>query len=205
MTFAILKYNLHTVNITNLSTSIRLYFTAIVSTAIWSLLIWNYYHGGVPSHHLLAREDLPSVSNWWGALLIPVLTWFLLLRIHKRIQKTNRDSSVDKLPSPVMYAFVAALFFGVTVGLLFSLDQKFILDKLFIGVFVVALFRPVYRAECLLGFVLGMTYTFGAVLPTLIGIILIAICIVMFQLLRPLFRTLASLFLRFFSKDLDVK
>ena len=35
-----------------------------------------------------------------------------------------------------------------------------------------ALIIPIYRAEFFLGFVIGMAYSFGVVLPTLIGIVL---------------------------------
>ncbi|MGX4644402.1 hypothetical protein [Massilia sp. SYSU DXS3249] len=38
-------------------------------------------------------------------------------------------------------------------------------DFLAASVFVIALFYPVHRAACVLGFVIGMTWTFGAVLP----------------------------------------
>jgi hypothetical protein len=43
--------------------------TSIVSITISSLLAWNHFHGGVPSHHILAREDLPEISNWWGGII----------------------------------------------------------------------------------------------------------------------------------------
>lgn len=71
----------------------QLYFTAIITIAIWSLLIWEHYHGGVPSHHILAREDLPEFSNWWGGLLLPLLSFFLLYRIKKRLTENFDDKS----------------------------------------------------------------------------------------------------------------
>lgn len=43
------------------------------------------------------------------------------------------------------------------------------------GLFGAAVLLPAYRAECLLGFVLGMTFVFGAVIPTLIGSILVGL------------------------------
>jgi hypothetical protein len=39
------------------------------------------------------------------------------------------------------------------------------------GVFVIALFYPVYRAECVLGFVIGMTFFLGAVLPMIAALV----------------------------------
>jgi hypothetical protein len=162
----------------------RLYVTAIVSVAIWSLLAWNYYHGGVPSHHILAREDMPSISNWWGGVLLPLLTWFLLYRIEKRI--TSENSTLTQFPKSVVYAFVIALLFGVLLSTFFTLRYSDIPGFMLLSVFVIALFLPVYRAECLLGFVVGMTFTFGAVLPTGVGAILVVITFVLYWLARKL-------------------
>jgi hypothetical protein len=67
----------------------RLYFTGTITIFIWLLLTWNYFHGGVPSHHILKRKDFPEIANWWGGLLLPLLTWFLLYRIQKRISSAN--------------------------------------------------------------------------------------------------------------------
>jgi hypothetical protein len=53
------------------------------------------------------------------------------------------------------------------------------------GIFAISLFFPIYRAECLLGFVIGMTYTFGAVLPPGIGSILVLIGAVIYLGIRP--------------------
>lgn len=39
------------------------------------------------AYQLLAREDLPSFSNWWGGLLVPLLAWFLSYRVQKRIYR----------------------------------------------------------------------------------------------------------------------
>ena len=55
-----------------------------------------------------------------------------------------------------------------------------------IGLLLLSLFLPIYRAEYILGFVIGMTYTFGAVLPTGLGCILAIICAVIYLLVRPI-------------------
>jgi len=96
----------------------RIYFTAIITLAIWSLLAWNYFHGGVPSHHLLARESLPSISNGWGALLLPLLTWFLLYRTSKRTTQTHEKAG---LQLNVWIVFGASLLFGIMLSTFFHL------------------------------------------------------------------------------------
>lgn len=163
----------------------RLYITALVTLAIWSLLAWNHYHGGMPSHNILAREDMPSISNWWGGVLLPLLTWFLLYRIQRRIKSPDEKSDA-KLPLNVVYGFAGALLFGVLLSTFYTLGYADIPGLMVNSIFIIALFFPIYRAECLLGFVIGMTFTFGAVLPTGIGSIFALIGAVLYLLVRPL-------------------
>lgn len=164
----------------------RLYLTAIVTVAIWSLLLWNHFHGGVPSHHILAREDLPEISNWWGGILLPLLTLFLSYRVEIRLEKSLGLNSVKtKIPESVNFGFVAALLYGITLATFFSFGNEEVPGYLLIGIFGISLFYPTYRAECLLGFVIGMTFTFGAVLPTGIGSILALIGAGIYLGIRP--------------------
>ena len=53
-----------------------------------------------------------------------------------------------------------------------------------IAIIPLSFFVPLYRPEYLLGFVLGMTYTFGAILPMGFGIILTVICIISYKFIR---------------------
>ncbi len=158
---------------------IRLYITGFVTVAIWGLLAWEYTHGGFQSHHILRRKDLPELQNWWGGFLLPALTWFLLYRIQKR-PKTI-------LSKQVIYCFLAAFIVGVSIITLVYFDIHAIPRYLLISTLLTAIFYPIYRAECLLGFVLGMTLSFGAVLPIFIGSILAMIGFLIHLLIRPVF------------------
>jgi hypothetical protein len=180
----------------------RLYFTGIVTIVIWTLLAWNHFHGGVPSHNILAREDLPAISNWWGGLLLPLLTWFLLYRIQKRIMRDNVEAlKKSKLPVNILYGFTDALLFGILLAAFFTFGYSHICGYMVNGLFLHALFFPVYRAECLLGFVLGMTFTFGAVLPTGVGSILVVIGVVLYKYVRPVILYVSSRFMRIVSSN----
>ena len=177
---------------------IQIYLTGIVSLAIWGLLVWNHFHGGVPSHHIMAREDLPEFSNWWGGILLPLLTWFLLFRIEKR-EKLNEKptTNLSNFPEQIIYGFVVALIYGILLAILFTFGYNEILGYFFPSIIIISLFYPIYRAECLLGFVLGMTFTFGAVLPTGIGSILSIIGFLIYNFIRP-----AVLYVANFLKNL---
>jgi hypothetical protein len=181
---------------------IRLYVTGIITIGIWSLLLWNHYHGGVPSHHILAREDLPAISNWWGGFLLPLLTWFLLYRIQKRLMRNNAEGlKGSQIGLNIFYGFTVALCFGIILSAFFTFGNTDIPGYMLIGLLVLALFLPVFRAECLLGFVMGMTFTFGAVLPTIIGSLLALIGALLFLLVRPAILYVASGFLRMVSSN----
>lgn len=163
----------------------RIYFTGLVSIAIWALLAWNHFHGGIPRHHILADKDLPEISNLWGALVLPLLSWFLLYRVQNRIFLHSNGNAELSAIRQMIYAFVISLVYGVVTSSFFSLGYPEMTGNMMLGIFVLALFLPVYRAECLLGFVMGMTVTFGAVLPTGIGSIFTLIAFVLFRGVRP--------------------
>ena len=171
----------------------RLYFTAIVTIAIWSLLVWGHFHGGVPSHHIMARADLPEISNWWGGILLPLLTWFLLYRIYKRVSN-NKDKKSEGLTFSIniLYRFIGGLFFGILLSTFFTFGYSDVLGYMLNSLFLLALFFPIYRAECMLGFVIGMTFTFGAVIPTVAGSIFALIGIVLYLFVRPAILYMAS-------------
>jgi hypothetical protein len=158
---------------------------ATVSIGIWALLIWEYSHGGVPSHSFLARKDMPSISNWWGGLLLPLLTYFSLNRVQKRLfMGDNNPISPQKLQS-VLVLFIAGLLYAGSMAYCFVTDKEDINGILFPGLFLLALIFPLFRAEFFLGFVIGMTYTFGAILPSFIASVFVGISYVAHKFLYP--------------------
>jgi hypothetical protein len=171
---------------------IRLYVTGIVTLAIWSLLLWNYFHGGIPKHHILADETLPEISNLWGGALLPLLTWFLMYRVQKRIFIKADDVEAAKSFALAVYGFVGALVFSSALSVCFTLGYSGIPGYMMLSLLGLAFFFPIYRSECLLGFVIGMTFTFGAVLPTGIGSILALVGAVFYLLVRPAIIFIAS-------------
>ncbi len=156
----------------------RLLLVGATSLYIWALLAFEHYNGGVVSHHLLQREDLPAISNWWGALVLPLLSWFLTGRIFKRV--------MTGYPLAVVAGFIGALLFGVLLSVLFLYQQQQILSGLMLSLPVLALIFPLYRAEFLLGFVLGMCFTFGALIPIGFGTLVVLMSFILHKTLRPL-------------------
>lgn len=178
-----------TMTFVTLSRNFKWYVTAVVTLGIWALLAWNHYvEGGIPTHHILAREDLPEVSNIWGGLLLPLLSWFLLYRMERRLSGPPGEPTQQlAYPMAVFYGFFGALIFGIVLATAFTLGHNDIPANMVRSILVLGLLWPIYRAEYLLGFVIGMTYTFGAILPTGFGSILLIVGAVLHLLLRPLF------------------
>lgn len=165
----------------------RIYLTALVLMAELAHLAWEHFHGGVVSHNILNRRDLPAISNAWGALLLPALAWFLSGLVQRRIaSKSTATEMKEELPTSVIVGFLGSLSFGALLAGSFAYDFTTVTQVLFMSLFAVALLLPVYRAECLLGFVLGMTFTFGAVLPTAIGSIFVTLSAAAHLLVYPL-------------------
>ncbi|WP_309670215.1 hypothetical protein [Gemmatimonas sp.] len=168
---------------------LRLRFTITVAVAIGSLLVWQHSHGGVPSHSFLARNDTPLISNWWGALILPVLTWFLTGRMGQRIAQHASDRATTNTEwRKIQVGYALALLYAIAVASTFMTGHKDISAGLFQALPVLALFVPIFRAECVLGFVLGLTYSFGAVLPVFIASILSLIGAVVYLVPRAVIR-----------------
>ena len=147
-------------------------------------LTYEHFTGGVQSHHLLDRSNLPAISNWFGLVILPVLGWLLGVRIRNHLAFSTRPS----LSVGIWVGFFGALLYGAALAASFELDESSVLSGLFLALFLLAAVLPIYRAECAVGFVVGMTFTFGAVLPSLVVVVFAAISVVV----RFAFRAMAS-------------
>ena len=149
-------------------------------------LAWDDRHGGVPSHHLLNNAAWPAISNWWGALLLPVLTWVLLGWIIPRVADPAADPAAGvSRRRGIVALFAGAVLFGILLSVAFTQGYDTLAATLFLGMLASTLVVPLYRAEWLLGFVLGMAVTFGVVLPTVIGAAVAAVAAVIQLVVRP--------------------
>lgn len=144
--------------------ALRVYATTVVTLFAMLHLSIEYFNGGVISHNLLNRADMPAISNWWGLLLLPLLAWFLI----PQMQSPNTGVSRNSCVRAEILGFAGALFYGVVLAASFEYGHEEISSAMFLGMFVLAAALPIYRAKFVLGFVIGMTFTFGAVLPTLV-------------------------------------
>lgn len=165
-----------------LTLKFRLIFTGIVTLLFGLHLAWDYDHGGVPSHHFLHNEDLPAISNWWGVVILPVFTWFLLSLIKKRGNATKESDRFDSWMA-IRYGFLSTLLFGLTLSYFFAIGSN-IPGNMMLGLLVISFIIPIYRSEYLLGFVLGMFYTFGGILPIIIGVVLWTIFTINYKWIR---------------------
>lgn len=166
----------------------RIGATSLVTFLILGLLFWEHYHGGVTTHHILHRDDLPGISNLWGALLLPLLTWILLGKIKVRLEnKISLTLQRNMEKGRILWFFLIGLTFGIVLSVSFTYDYKLFLDNVLFILLALSLLIPIYYSEFILGFVLGMTYTFGAIIPTAFILILAIIGFLLFKFIRPLF------------------
>lgn len=131
--------------------------------AVLAHLSWELSHGGVVSHHLLAQPDLPSVSNWWGLLTVPLLGW-----VASRVV-IRRAAAQPGAAKTAVLAFVLALLVGLALSSSFTLGFETATSGIFFAALLAGLVVRSYRAECVFGFVLGMLFVFGGVLPVLVA------------------------------------
>lgn len=171
---------------TMLKPHFRIAFTALVLLFVIAVLAREHLNGGVVTHHFMHRADMPGMSNWWSLLLLPALSWFLVGRMQKRVTaESHRIFTSAKLPINVVLGFLAALAYGIALSAGFSFGYGNLTGYLFQGLILVALLLPIYRAECLLGFVLGMSVVFGAMIPIVFGSLLAALSAFVHLVLWP--------------------
>ena len=139
-----------------------------------ALLVHEHFTGGVRSHHLLDRPDLPAISNWLGLIVMPVLGWLLGRRFHRSASQTPTSRSCVLL----WVCLICALVYGAAMATTFALGASAMTSALFFGLFLFAAIFPIYRIEYITGFVVGMAFVFGAVLPCLVAVVLAAVSFV---------------------------
>lgn len=170
------------------------------TAALWSLIVlafaalhlgYEHFNGGVVGHHLLARPDLPLISNWLELAVLPVLGWLFGARLHAL--STAGSLARTGAPRSFWFAFGGALVHGGLLAGSFAYGASDLTSGLFFSLFLLAVVLPVYRVEYVLGFVLGMTFTFGGVLPALIGSVFVVLSLLVRLLARAAVWAIRSL------------
>ncbi len=139
-----------------------------------AFVAFEYFNGGVKTHHFLARADLPGFSNWLSLLVLPVLGAAVAARA--AIEKTSNSSGATsrQLATGAAGSFV----YGGALAASFLLGFSQISFVLLIGLFLLAIAVPIYRAEYIFGYVAGMTIAFGSVIPLLFALFFAAVSFV---------------------------
>nr|WP_293294661.1 TlpA disulfide reductase family protein [Allomuricauda sp.] len=162
-----------------LNAKTKLFIISAIILFILAILLLEHSRGGVVSHHLLANENLPKISNWWGLLTIPIISWFILLII----QRGGTNNQQKRVSKTQVYGFISSFLFGIVLTILFYSRLGFHNYILLLS-FALALFIPIYKTEYYLGFILSMAYGFGGILPVVFGLVLIAIYALEYKLIR---------------------
>jgi len=149
-------------------------FTALAAILMWSQILYQYLTDGVAVHMFLHREDMPSISNYWSGLILPLFTAIMLLFIQQRTKKLDPPAAASEL-SKSTYGLIGGFAFGAILCLFFALGYGTPPNLMMLGAIVLSFFLPIYKPAYFLGFVLGMTYLFGATLPIVIGLVLFTI------------------------------
>ena len=157
----------------------RILITLVLTLLIWGHVAWDYFHDGIPVHYLLHDDSLPGIPNWWGAIIFPFFTYFLLYRTHKRIGANDENETIQK----AVLRFLGGLIFAVAISVSF-VNGIDITDYIMGVVFILAFIFPLYKSEYFLGWVMGSAFTFGAIIPIGFGSILCLLFFLMYKLVR---------------------
>lgn len=156
---------------------LRIIITALVTLLVWVHVLWDYFHDGIPVHYLFMDKNMPPFPNWLGAIILPFFCWIILGRIAKRINMTNENHNM-KL---VFMRFLSALTVSLAISICFENGVE-IPGYVLLSIFALAFFFPLYKSEFLLGWVLGTSYTFGAMIPMLFAVVLAGVFFLFYQI-----------------------
>lgn len=166
----------------------RAYFTLAVALFALLHISIELLSGGVRAHQPLMREDLPAISNWWGIVVLPSLGWILFAFMEKSASRGFAGLSratLFRLGGGFLYGGMLAGSFELGIG-----EQTPL--YLLLVLFLAGIAYPIYRGELVLGFIMGMTYTFGAVLPTIVASIVALFSFVLHNAARFLVKKLRT-------------
>jgi len=154
--------------------ALKYYVIAVTVFFVAGHLLWEHLNGGILGHHLMLHPDYPLISNWWGLLILPSLAWLSILRIERRITLQPGDEPVRaKILRVVLIGFFGMLVLSLVQSVSVIFGYENVAMYLSLGLVVVGLFLPIYKAECIFGYVFGSIVFTGSVIP-LIGILVIA-------------------------------
>jgi hypothetical protein len=155
----------------------RLLFTGLVLLATFAALTWEHFNGGIRSHHFLGNAAFPAMHNAWAILILPALSWVASGSVEKR-----------GLSRSVVIGFFGALLYGAALAFAFATGSTSATKAIFFLAFALSVLLPVYRAECVLGWVLGMAAVFGPFIPTFFAIVFASISALVHRVLLPVLR-----------------
>jgi hypothetical protein len=156
----------------------RALIALFVAALVLAHLAWQWAHGGIVSHHLLADPDLPAVSNAWGIVALPALAWLLSGRFLRRATSSRAARSV-------LIAAIGSAAAGICLSLAFSFGATDHASLVLLAILLCGIALPIHRAECLFGFVLAMAWTFGPILPILMGSVIVLFSVAVRRVVWP--------------------
>lgn len=169
---------------------LRLGIVALVAAFEAVHLAVEHLRGGIASHHLLADPTLPELWNGWGLVLLPLLAWYATGRAFSRAGLRWR------LHRPFAWRVAGGLLVGLALASAFELDAHTATRAVFGIAIVGGIALRAYRLDLALGFALGMAYTFGGVLPVLIGSAIAVLSAVLWLGVVPVLRWTSTLLRR---------
>ncbi|MCW8090749.1 hypothetical protein [Alteromonas sp. ASW11-130] len=158
--------------------------TLFASLGIWLLLAFQFLNGGIPSHYILHDKNMPSLTNAWGALLIPMLT-YICTGLHEKYSASPFDKKV-------IAGWISAILVGIIVSVVFLNNIKPLVSWLGLILLAISLIVRVYQPQYILGFVFGMSVAFGAVLPTAFVLVLALLSATVHLLLYPVIKKMIT-------------
>lgn len=156
----------------------RILLCLLSTIYIFVYLIFEHFTTGVQGHYPFHDDSLPFISNWWGIIVVPLVTFCLTTLLTKHYGELYPRQVWIHLAGGGLYAAInAVLFFSGNVELLSALVLP--------SVVILALFFPIYRPDYVLGYYIVSTVGFGSVIPLIGSVVFAVIGFIIYKFIRP--------------------
>ncbi|KZN29014.1 hypothetical protein N480_09610 [Pseudoalteromonas luteoviolacea S2607] len=164
----------------------RNYLLMVVIVCQITLLIWESLHGGVVTHHFLARENMPGLSNWWGLVILPSLVWVTAYSLEQRGRHLKSGQARTEFNKMASFSFLGMLLISLIQSTIFTLGYSTIAVSILMFLVFIALFLPLYRIEAIVGYILGGAYFTGPMIPFVGVVLFVAVSFFAHFCIKPL-------------------
>ncbi len=153
--------------------------TVLVALLQAAVLCWHYFNPKIVFIGVLDAPYLLDVPSWFSLVVMPIFSLCCLLLMRKRLQSTTVNRG--KATTYALIGFVFSFNYGATLAGSYYWAMELYTVMLIIGIAVIACIVKSYRAECVFGFALSLSFVIGALQALELALVTASVCWLLYK------------------------